>query len=127
MSPYECEDCGAPVDESDRVDAELIYISPVRRERVGRYCAACAKVFARKRTVGQPNEHLLGMAAELIWAESPHPMHIQWIQSGEPRRFLVLVLVRRATDRDLAEPQEIPPDPDAAGTTLAVITKGRTE
>ncbi len=123
MSPYECEDCRSSVGESDRVDAELIHLNPTYRERVGRYCAACAKVFARKRTVGEPNPELLRMAAKLIGADDPHPMHVQWVQGGEPWRFLVLV--RRATAQDLTEPEEIPPD--AIGTTLAAITKGRTE
>ena len=69
------------------------------------------------------------MAAEAVGSDAYHPMFIQWVQGDQPFKFLVLV--RRATDREVAESEAAPPpcdgSPDDGRTTMAAIVKGRTE
>ena len=105
MNPYQCEDCGAPVDETDRVDALMVHPDACAFERIGRYCAACAEVFASQRTYGEVDEHCMRTASEMMGREYPASMAIRWVQGDW---FKFLILVRRDGPRPCSNGRDIP-------------------
>jgi len=81
------------------MDALRIDIDRGEARLVARYCIPCGLAYARRTSDGSSeNEGLMRMAAEILASEEPGPMAVGWVQSGEPRSFLIVA--RRAVPDD---------------------------
>lgn len=92
--PYRCQECGAPVDECNRVEEFRVYIllEAISR-RIRWYCAACAETYAQRRADGQVDGHLLQSISQFMESHYNGPVIVRGLE--EDWRS-VLVLVRRS-------------------------------
>jgi hypothetical protein len=107
---YRCVDCGATVDETNRV--EVYRINPLAGDfsRIAVRCYACTDSYVKRATYGEVDTCCMEMACELLSPLYTVPMDTCWVQ-GDYLAFFVLVWRRRAEVGDEALTlSEVPSD-----------------